>query len=600
MEQVPQKTWTMKHPAMAKAFAVMFAVMSVILIFGGVSGIGKAEDNNEERQRYEARYAERIENYDRLVKRLENSITYEEAWAELEKRIEQHDDDASQHRTDLAMNTAERGGYTMGADMIWEAMPEIEGARQELEQGKLQLAQGEAQMQQAQALYADNAREIERLASAAEDLIAKPSTAENAINGIYVAMGNIKQPPTPVEQKSQPDPLPNPAPDNPGDTQPEILTDPGEAATDEEKKAYNDSVTAHNEWPAKKEAYDAYCALKTEWDAYETNKTEYDKYLGEFGEYQAYLAGDEYKAHIAAVSTAIENAVAAVTAYGTKVQTVSEPAMEIFAAFGMGDAAAGGAGGSAGSMDFSSMTPEMMAAIPGMLRGQLTAISGGAKALADGLRQIGPGIEAGAAQLAAARAKLEAGEAQLKKAEHEVQAQLENIWYELEQLEEERSRLAENKKNLDDESQSLSRELLDAEELRELENDRTSAKLLLTSVKEVNDMVEAGGEIIPSAEKHLADYKAKTELQYKGRMLSCILAIVGGLAGLAGIPAVYEFTRRRAWLIAPVVLCTLLAAAAEGVYFYAMEEMWYVGLFTAIIALIHLVIVLPREKRPGA
>ena len=87
MEQPQRKTWTMKHPALAKAYAVVFAVISLILLFGGVSGIEKAEEENAERLRYEKKYAERIENYVDLCARLENSITYDELWAELEERM---------------------------------------------------------------------------------------------------------------------------------------------------------------------------------------------------------------------------------------------------------------------------------------------------------------------------------------------------------------------------------------------------------------------------------------------------------------------------------------------------------------------------------
>ena len=141
MEHPQQKTWTMKHPALGKAFAVVFAVMSVIMLAAGVSGIGKANEDNADRIRYENRYAERIDNYAELCARLENSITYDELWAELEKEVEQHDKDASEHRTELAMHTAEKGGYTMGADMIWEAVPDFTNARRELAMAKQQLTQ---------------------------------------------------------------------------------------------------------------------------------------------------------------------------------------------------------------------------------------------------------------------------------------------------------------------------------------------------------------------------------------------------------------------------------------------------------------------------
>ena len=112
-------------------------------------------------------------------------------------------------------------------------------------------------------------------------------------------------------------------------------------------------------------------------------------------------------------------------------------------------------------------------------------------------------------------------------------------------------------------------------------------------------MVNGGAEIIPSAQQYLEDYKAQTKLQYTGRLISCALAIIGGIAGLAGIPAVYEFTRKRVWLIAPVIVCAVFAALAEGIYYGVGLGWWYVGMFTAIIALLHLLIVLPKEKSHG-
>ena len=131
-----------------------------------------------------------------------------------------------------------------------------------------------------------------------------------------------------------------------------------------------------------------------------------------------------------------------------------------------------------------------------------------------------------------------------------------------------------------------------------MENDHISAKLLLTSVKEVNDMFAENDDLVASAEKYLEGYKAETESLYNGRLIVCILAAIGGVAGLAGIPAVYDFARRRFWLIWPIVICVIAAAAAEAVYFNSVHEMWYVGLFVAIIAALHLLIVIPKEKIP--
>ena len=42
----------------------------------------------------------------------ENSISYDEAYEELKRLQDEHDEEAAQHRTDLATHTATMGGYT--------------------------------------------------------------------------------------------------------------------------------------------------------------------------------------------------------------------------------------------------------------------------------------------------------------------------------------------------------------------------------------------------------------------------------------------------------------------------------------------------------
>ena len=148
-----RKAWAMKHPALAKAFAVVLAVMCLVLLFGGVKGFEKAADENTERLRFEKKFSERIQNYVDLSAQLENSISYEEAWAELEKIIEQHEDDASQHKTDLALNTAERGGNTMGAELLYEAMLELKGVKQQFEDAKKNFEALKTGLEQMRAMY---------------------------------------------------------------------------------------------------------------------------------------------------------------------------------------------------------------------------------------------------------------------------------------------------------------------------------------------------------------------------------------------------------------------------------------------------------------
>ena len=128
----------MKHQALARVFAVVLAIMCLLMLLNGATGFGKAAKAHEERTAFEEKYAQQIENYVTLHEQVENSISYDEAYELLKEKLEQHDKDAAQHRTDTALYTAEKGGNTMGANLIWEAMPEIAAAKQELAKAKKQ------------------------------------------------------------------------------------------------------------------------------------------------------------------------------------------------------------------------------------------------------------------------------------------------------------------------------------------------------------------------------------------------------------------------------------------------------------------------------
>ena len=591
MDHPQRKAWAMKHPALAKAFAVVLAVMCFLLLFGGVKGFEKNADENAERLRFEKKFSERIQNYVDLSAQLENSISYDEAYAELEKMMEEHDDAASQHKTDLAMNTAERGGNTMGANMIWEAVPNPEYARKQLEEGKAQLAAGEAQLQAVQAMYAANEAGINAVAAEAAATAngAAFNTAAANIQSIYALIENQPTPPPPLTEVSQPEETiaaPETAED-PG-------AEPGEEATEEEKAV----------WQQKKDAWDIYQSALALYNENQAAWAAYNNYISvAIPQYQQSMQDYQiaYGTWAGTVGAALAASGAEVEALGGTVMNISAQAMGYFSMFGVDTGAMGGGGGSApgGEMpDISTMTPEQLKAFfsqsAGALSSSLGTMQAGLNGIAYGLGQIGPGIAASAAQVNEMKAQLEVAEKGLAQAH----SALADIWYNLGELEKEKEELAEQKLELDEEYAILSKKIMETDELRELENDHVSAKLLLTSVKEVNDMFEESDDLVGSAEKYLESYKTETANLKSGRLIVSILAIIGAVVGLAAIPAAYELVHKRFWLIWPVVICILCAAGAEAVYYFAVKEMWYVGLFTAIIAVLHLLVVAPKEKKP--
>ena len=70
----------MKHQALARVFAVVLAIMCLLMLLNGATGFGKAAKAHEERTAFEEKYAQRIENYVTLHAQVENSISYDEAY----------------------------------------------------------------------------------------------------------------------------------------------------------------------------------------------------------------------------------------------------------------------------------------------------------------------------------------------------------------------------------------------------------------------------------------------------------------------------------------------------------------------------------------
>ena len=130
----------MKHPVLGRVFAVVLAILCVILLVTGIRGFDKADAERAERLAYEEKYAGRIESYLALEEELAGSISYEQAQEEFDKLLDQHESDASQHRTDTALYTAEKGGNILGADLIWQAKAELKEAKGELEEANRLLA----------------------------------------------------------------------------------------------------------------------------------------------------------------------------------------------------------------------------------------------------------------------------------------------------------------------------------------------------------------------------------------------------------------------------------------------------------------------------
>ena len=111
----------MKHPALTRLFAVVLAVLCLTMLLAGLGSIlGALRDRDGAMADY-GRLTGRIEEYEQVLSELEGRVSFREGDQAFREAQEEHDDQAAQHRMDLAVYTATRGGLRAGAAALDEA-----------------------------------------------------------------------------------------------------------------------------------------------------------------------------------------------------------------------------------------------------------------------------------------------------------------------------------------------------------------------------------------------------------------------------------------------------------------------------------------------
>lgn len=550
----------MKHPALARVFSIVLAIMSLIMLLNGAVGFGKADVALKESLEQYQRIEEKTDTYEALSLQLKNSVSYEEALAELEALQEQHDDDAAQHRTDLATHTATMGGYELGAKMIMEGKEQLDAAKAELAEGKALLAEKEQQFNQLSAAF----NTVEPLLVAAINAMSGSEEEFNAAIALIDAL--IAQIDAILANRPQLPELPE---------APTLPIAPPEDADEETKAAYEQAMAVYQQLlDAFEKAMEEYESAQAE---YETALTAWEQ------EYQAVqssvLAGTgEVDSRIQAGSALMSAA-------------LSQLPADVL----------DGLGGSDISMpDFSNMSLEEIRAALVQLRAYLVAEGNVKTALEKALASLRSQLAEGQQALAQARVQVLLGEKALKKAEQELQHQLELIWYNMGQLEDESAELEADKLRLDQESEDLDRRLVSVDEKKEMERKHRSARIVLMQEEAIASAVNAGGDLTESARAYVQNGRDAAQRHHSFLYAINILALIGGVMGLLSIPGSFEKVRRRLLLILPTVLCLACALAADGLNMYLGLGQMYTALAAALAAVLHLATVLPKNKTPVA
>lgn len=549
----------MKHPALARVFSIVLAILCLFLLVNGALGFGKADTALEDSLKQYQRLEEKTDTYAELSTQLKNSVSYEEALAELEALQEQHDDDAAQHRTDLATHTATMGGYELGAKMILEGKEQLAAAKAELEEGKALLAEKEQQFNQLSAAF--EAAEplltaaINALSGSEEEYKAAIALIDALIAQIDVILANRPQLPELPEE-------------------PTLPIAPPEDADEETKAAYEQAMAVYQQ---------LLDAFEKAMEEYEGNLAEYETAFAAWEqEYQAVLSS--VLADAGEVDSRIQNGSALMNA-----------ALGQLPADVLDDL--GGLGESDISMpDLSNMSLEEIRAALVQLRAYLVAEGNVKTALEKALASLQSQLAEGQQAIAQAKAQVILGEKALKKAEQELQHQLELLWYNMGQLEDETADLEADKLRLDQESEDLDRRLVSVDEKKEMEQKHRSARIVLMQEAGIASAVNAGGDLVESARAYIQNGWDGAQRHHGLLYAINALALAGGLLGLLSIPGSFEKTKRRLLLILPTVLCLVCALAADGLNMYLGLGQMYTALAAALAAVFHLATVLPKTK----
>lgn len=549
----------MKHPALARVFSIVLAVMSLIMLLNGAVGFGKADVALKESLEQYRRIEEKTDTYEALSLQLKNSVSYEEALAELEALQEQHDDDAAQHRTDLATHTATMGGYELGAKMILEGKEQLAAAKAELEEGKALLAEKEQQFNQLSAAF----EAVEPLLTAAINALSGSEEEYKAAIALIDAL--IAQIDVILANRPQLPELPE---------EPTLPIAPPEDADEETKAAYEQAMAVYQQ---------LLDAFEKAMEEYEGNLAEYETAFAAWEqEYQAVLSS--VLADAGEVDSRIQNGSALMNA-----------ALGQLPADVLDDL--GGLGESDISMpDLSNMSLEEIRAALVQLRAYLVAEGNVKTALEKALASLQSQLAEGQQAIAQAKAQVLLGEKALKKAEQELQHQLELLWYNMGQLEDETADLEADKLRLDQESEDLDRRLVSVDEKKEMEQKHRSARIVLMQEAGIASAVNAGGDLVESARAYIQNGRDGAQRHHGLLYAINALALAGGLLGLLSIPGSFEKTKRRLLLILPTVLCLVCALAADGLNMYLGLGQMYTALAAALAAVFHLATILPRNK----
>ena len=609
----------MKHPALARVFAVVVTILGLLLLLYGIRGFGKADSEHADRLAYEKKTGGRIENYETLRAEYLNSADYQETMDALKRFLDEHEKAAARHKTDTALYSATKGGLKMGEDMIVTIRAQMNEIREQLRNATSRRAFLEGLLTELIASQKSNLPWLETLSAQAAQYAVESYTQGAKVTLVSSELRALMEnEPTPASVAAAlytpPEPPSVPMlpllPDMAG-TPVDMMQVYG-AAMDSFLGAAADYEQAMTDYAQNLQAsYDASArqymeqfsggsvadiltdaAAGAEYTlAHKLWEEECEMVKGQLDLHEARRYIPRLSSALAALIRQTDSISASVT---LETGGIYPAIAELMA---MADST-GARIDARLDTDLKSLPNAEFLILTDDIERLFDLITDGFIVVAQNLDNPSSLIAELMERLHITEALVKLLEPMLEKAEQQMQAALEELWYQMGEAEKDTLKLEAEKLGLDKEAVLLSRRTLDADALKDLRSRYISSRQLLINIPEVRAMTADESQLADNARSWLHTYSQETERLYRGKRLINVLAIFSGVMAVLGIPAAFELLKSRFLLIAPVLLCMLSAAGAEALNLYLGEGQHYFGLFTAIFAFIQLLIVLPRVKKP--
>lgn len=558
----------MKHPALTRLLSVLLAALCVTMLLAGLGSIAGAMRGRDSAMADYGRLTGRIEEYEQILSELDGQISYREANLAFTEQREQHDEQATQHRMDLAIYTATRGGLQAGS----AALDEAEEA----------FAKGVAQYYAGIALFEEQEKAFwegyDQFQAGKQQMAEARKTLELAQTALSALRGQLEQ----------------------SRALAAILESEDENARRELTVTAYDSLLQSLD-----QAVGLYEQLKERGGISAEELQQLTEMLAQQSDANLaeLLDGIEWQDISAETLTELENSIVEATG-----MTIPEIRAQIQQ---QRDAAA--------DMDADEpISEEQFALLQAGYQQSRALLQAVDEAMEQKLSEYEEKLGEAQAQMDAAQAQMDALDAVMEQGKtmmEQARAALDmaggQIWMgqqgladgrrQIEEQNEELARqeeeLRREKDELDAEAAVLEEESDALEQQRQLEQRETSLRLLLLEREGIQKRVDDGMELLPAAKDCAEALLQDTERMTKGRLWVSGLMIFGAICGFAGIPAAFEKTGKRFWLLAPPILCLGCALGAELICRDLGRGDSYSALAVAVFALLLLCVAAPRKKK---